>query len=497
MLNSIMIGITTIFEPMNFLAVLAGVISGMTIGALPGLSATMGAALIVPFTFFMEPIPAIAMLSALYCGATYGGSISAILVNTPGTPAAAVTTLDGYELSKQGHAGKALGTAVIASGLGGIFSVVILIFVAPQVAEVALKFADPEYFSLAIFGVSMVANISSDNELKNIIGGMIGIFLATVGMDSLTGFPRFTFGFSSLTSGIDFIPVMIGLFAFAEVLRQAQTYIKSETNTEIAGLLPSFSELWPLKWSMLRSAVIGTFVGILPAEGGTVASFIGYNEAKRWSKHPEKFGTGLLEGVAAPETANNAATGGAMVPTLTLGIPGSSTTAVILGGLMIQGLQPGPLLFATQPKFVYSIFVAMGLANILFLIVGLGGAKVFAQVTKIPIYILNPIVMVLCIIGSYSLSNNVADVWIMIITGLIGFAIKKVGFSPAPIVLGLVLGSLIEVSFRRAMTIHDRNYLIFFERPFSAIFLGLALLSILWPFITKTIKHRRQAQQDN
>jgi len=492
-----MIGLSAIFEPMNFLAVLAGVVSGMTIGALPGLSATMGAALIVPFTFFMEPIPAIAMLSALYCGATYGGSISAILVNTPGTPAAAVTTLDGYELSKQGHAGKALGTAVIASGLGGIFSVVILIFVAPQVAEIALKFADPEYFSLAIFGVSMVANISSDNELKNIIGGMIGIFLATVGMDSLTGFPRFTFGFSSLTSGIDFIPVMIGLFAFAEVLRQAQTYIKSETNTEIAGLLPSFKELWPLKWSMLRSAVIGTFVGILPAEGGTVASFIGYNEAKRWSKHPEKFGTGLLEGVAAPETANNAATGGAMVPTLTLGIPGSSTTAVILGGLMIQGLQPGPLLFATQPKFVYSIFVAMGLANILFLIVGLGGAKVFAQVTKIPIYILNPIVMVLCIIGSYSLGNNVADVWIMIITGLIGFVIKKVGFSPAPIVLGLVLGSLVEVSFRRAMTIYDHNYLIFFQRPFSAIFLSLALLSILWPFITKTIKHRRQSQQGN
>ncbi len=494
MFNSILMGFNAIFEPMNLLAVLGGVISGMTIGALPGLSATMGAALIVPFTFFMAPIPAIAMLSALYCGATYGGSISAILVNTPGTPAAAVTTLDGYELSKQGHAGKALGTAVIASGLGGLFSVVVLIFVAPQVAEMALQFADPEYFSLAIFGVSMVANISSGNELKNMIGGLLGIFLATVGMDALTGFHRFTFGFSSLTSGVNFIPVMIGLFAFAEILRQAQTHIETTTSTEISGLLPSFSELWPLKWSMLRSAVIGTFVGILPAEGGTVASFIGYNEAKRWSKDSDKFGTGLLEGVAAPETANNAATGGAMVPTLTLGIPGSSTTAVILGGLMIQGLRPGPLLFATQPKFVYSIFVAMGLANLLFLVIGLGGAKIFANVTKIPVYILNPIVLVLCIIGSYSLGNNVADVWIMIVAGVIGFVIKKVGFSPAPIVLGLVLGGLIETSFRRAMSIYDSNFLVFFTRPFSAIFLVLALLSISWPFIHKTIKHRRESK---
>ncbi|HKL12253.1 MAG TPA: tripartite tricarboxylate transporter permease, partial [Halanaerobiales bacterium] len=334
----------------------------------------------------------------------------------------------------------------------------------------------------------------SGNELKNMIGGLLGIFLATVGMDALTGFHRFTFGFSSLTSGVNFIPVMIGLFAFAEILRQAQTHIETTTSTEISGLLPSFSELWPLKWSMLRSAVIGTFVGILPAEGGTVASFIGYNEAKRWSKDSDKFGTGLLEGVAAPETANNAATGGAMVPTLTLGIPGSSTTAVILGGLMIQGLRPGPLLFATQPKFVYSIFVAMGLANLLFLVIGLGGAKIFANVTKIPVYILNPIVLVLCIIGSYSLGNNVADVWIMIVAGVIGFVIKKVGFSPAPIVLGLVLGGLIETSFRRAMSIYDSNFLVFFTRPFSAIFLVLALLSISWPFIHKTIKHRRESK---
>lgn len=488
MFDLLLIGIQQIFQPDNFLAVLTGVLSGMIIGALPGLSATMGAALVVPFTFFMEPIPAIGMLSALYCGATYGGSISAILVNTPGTPAAAVTTLDGYEMAKKGQAGKALGTAVIASGIGGLFSVIVLILIAPQIADLALQFADPEYFSLALFGISMVVNISSGNELKNLIGGLIGLFLATVGMDALTGFSRFTFGSVSMSSGINFIPVMIGLFAAAEIFTQAESYVKTETNTAISDLLPSFKELWPLKWSIFRSAIIGTFIGILPAEGGTVASFISYNEAKRWSKHPEKFGTGIIEGVAAPETANNAATGGAMVPTLTLGIPGSSTTAVILGGLMIQGLRPGPLLFATQPKFVYAVFIAMALANILFLFFGLVGAKFFAHITKIPVYILNPVVMILCVIGSYALSNNVADVWIMLVAGLAGFLIKKIGFSPAPIVLGLVLGEMVEISFRRSMSIFDGNFMIFFSRPFSAVFLSFALVSVLWPVIQKLIK---------
>jgi len=491
MFENFLMGLYSILQPINIFSVLVGVVSGITIGALPGLSATMGAALLLPFTFVMEPIPAIAMLSALYCGATYGGSISAILINTPGTPAAAVTTLDGYKLAQKGKAGKALGASVIASGIGGLFSVLVLMLVAPQLAKIAITFAAPEYFALAIFGLSMVTNIKSGNELKNIIGGLTGLFLATVGMDRLTGFPRFSFGNVYLLSGINFIPVMIGLFAAAEVFRLAETWDKSETiNTDFSDLLPKIDEILPLKWSILRSAIIGTFIGILPAEGGTVAAFISYNEAKRWSKHPEKFGTGILEGVTAPETANNAATGGAMIPTLTLGIPGSSTTAVILGGLMIQGLRPGPLLFVQQPNFIWSIFVAMAIANIFFLFAGLFGVKIFAQVTRIPINILGPIIMVLCVIGSYALHNSIADVWVMLIAGLIGSSFRKIGFSPAPIVLGMVLGELIEVSLRQTMIIFDNNLLIFFARPYSAVFLGLAVLSVLWPFIRKSFKKR-------
>jgi len=490
MTENLLLGLNAILEPANLIAIMIGVLAGVTVGALPGLTATMGAALVLPFTFAMNPIAAIAMLSSLYCGAMYGGSVSAILVNTPGTPAATITSLDGYELTKQGKAGKALGAAVIASGIGGLFSVVVLILLAPQIAKIAISFAAPEYFALAIFGISMVVNISAGSELKNLIGGLLGVFLSTVGIDKLTGYTRFSFGNADLMAGIDFIPVMIGLFAAAEIFRLADTWIKSNINLDFISELPKFKEFWSLKYSILRSSIIGTFIGILPAEGGTVASFISYNEARRWSKDSSKFGTGILEGITAAESANNAATGGAMIPTLTLGIPGSSVTAIILGGLMIQGLRPGPLLFVNQPRLVYSVFVAMAFANIFFLIVGLFGAKLFAQVTKIPTYILTPIVMSLCFVGSYALNNSVLDVWIMLIAGIFGFYMKKIGFSPVPIVLGLVLGELIEVNFRQAMTIFDDNLLVFFTRPYSAVFLTLALISVGWPFLSKHLRKR-------
>jgi len=486
MWDNLLIGISIMLEPTQIFSVFVGVITGILVGAMPGLSATMGCALILPFTFSMEPIPAISMLSALYCGAIYGGSISAILINTPGTGAAAMTTLDGYKLTQKGKAGKALGMAVIASGIGGLFSTIVLILFAPQLAKIAIRFAAPEYFGLTIFGISMVIYIKSGSELQNMIGALIGIFLSLIGMDAISGFPRFTFGNVHLTNGINFIPVMIGIFAAAEVFKQAESWVSREKiDTRIADILPSFKEMWPLKWSIFRSAVIGTFIGILPAGGGTIASFIGYNEAKRWSKNPEKFGTGILEGVAAPEAANNAATGGAMIPTLTLGIPGSSTTAVILGGLMIQGLRPGPLLFITQTKFVYSIFIAMAMANLMFLLFGLIGAKVFSQVTKIPTPLLTPIIIVLCFVGSYALHNNIADVWVMIIAGITGYFLRKINFSAVPIALGMVLGELIEISFRQSMSIFDNNFFIFFTRPFSATFLVLTLLSVTFPFIRK------------
>jgi len=491
MFEQLLKGALLIMEPYNFLAVLIGVIAGVIIGALPGLTSPMGVALLIPFTYGMKPIPALAMLTALYCGGTFGGSISAILVRAPGTPAAAATTFDGYPLAQKGQAGKALGTACISSSLGGLFSVFVLILLAPQLANFALRFGPAEYFALSLFGLSMLSSISEQSTLKNLIGGLTGVLLAMVGIEEISGFSRFDFGLPELMHGISFVPVMIGLFAGSEVFRQiARPGGIQLLAKNISVTLPTWQEIKEMRATMTRSALIGTYIGILPAEGGTIASFIGYNEAKRFSKHPEKFGTGILEGVAAPETANNAATGGAMVPTLALGIPGSGTTAVILGAMMIQGLRPGPLLFIQHVDLVYAIFIGMFLANLIFLVVGLVGAKAFAQVVRVPPYILTPIIMVLCVVGSYALNNNIADVWIMIVCGVVGYYMRRHGFATAPIVLGLVLGPLIEVNFRRALIIFDNNLTPFFTRPYSALFLVLTLLGLSWPYLRRLWSER-------
>lgn len=493
MLEQLLTGLLTILEPTNFLAVLFGVIFGIIIGALPGLTSPMGVALLIPFTYTMPKVPAICMLVALYCGGTYGGSIAAILVHAPGTPAAAATTFDGYPLAQKGLGGKALGMACVSSGLGGLFSVIVLILLAPVLADIAIKFGPPEYFALAVFGLSMISSLGSRSVLKNLIGGAIGVLIACVGMDEISGFGRFDFGITQLMDGISFIPVMIGLFAATEVFRQAEIGLrKVRIDRKISGLLPSLKDIKEVKTTMVRSALIGTFIGILPAEGGTVASFIGYNEAKRFSKHPEKFGTGILEGVAAPETANNAATGGAMIPTLALGIPGSGTTAVILGALLVHGMRPGPLLFMQHTEVVYSIFVGMFLANLIFLVVGLAGAKVFSQILRVPNYVLSPIILVLCMVGTYALHNNMADVWIMLLCGIIGYKMREYGFAAAPIVLGVVLGELIEISLRRSLIVFENNPFVFFTRPWSVLFIVLTILGLCSPMIREWIENRGQ-----
>jgi putative tricarboxylic transport membrane protein len=453
-------------------------------------------ALLIPFTFGMNKIAAISMLTALYCGGTYGGSITAILVHAPGTPAAAATAFDGFPLAQKGQAGKALGMACVSSAVGGIFSVICLIFLAPFLAEIAIDFGPPEYFALTVFGLSMISSVGSKSVLKNLIGGCIGVFLATVGMDEITGYSRYDFGLTELMDGVNFIPVMIGLFAAAQVFRQAEQGIKQiKLDKKITGLLPTWQDIKDVKGTLLRSSIIGTFIGILPAEGGTVASFIGYNEAKRFSKHPEKFGTGVLEGIAGPECANNAATGGAMVPTLALGIPGSGTTAVILGALLIHGLRPGPLLFVQHADVVYAIFAGMLLANLLFLGIGLGGAKLFSHIVRVPNYILNPIILTLCVVGSYALSNNMADVWIMLICGVVGYKMRAYGFAAAPIVLGLVLGELIEIALRRSLIVFNNNPLVFLTRPYSLFFIILTVLGLLSPWIRSAFERRAQKKE--
>jgi putative tricarboxylic transport membrane protein len=490
-LDQLLLGFMTIMEPMNFLAVFLGVLGGMIIGSLPGLTAPMGCALLIPFTYTMQPVPAITMLVSLYCGAMFGGSIAAILVHAPGTPAAAATTFDGYPLAQKGQAGKALGMACISSALGGLFSVVVLILLAPVLADLAIKFGPPEYFALAVFGLSMISSLGSKSVVKNLLGGTIGVFIACIGMDSISGFSRYDFGITHLMDGVSFIPVMIGLFAAAEVFRQAEKGVrKIVIDRKISGLLPTWKEIKSVKTTLIRSSLIGTFIGILPAEGRTVASFIGYNEAKRFSREPEKFGTGSLEGVAAAECANNSATGGAMVPTMALGIPGSGTTAVILGALLVHGMRPGPLLFIQHTDVVYAVFIGMFFANLMFLGLGLGGAKVFSQILRVPTYVLSPIILVLCVVGTYALHNNMADVWIMLICGLVGYKMKEYGFAAAPIVLGLVLGELIEISLRRSLIVFDNNAFIFFTRPWALTFIVLTVLGLCSPAIRSWVESR-------
>ncbi len=491
-MENLLHGMAILTDPFSLFVIFAGTLGGVMIGALPGLSSTMAVALLLPFTVSMDVIPAIAMLSALYCAGTYGGAITAILINSPGTPAACATSFDGYPLAEQGQAGRALGMAVWSSFIGGTFSVFALLLAAPALARLAYNFGAPEYFALALFGMSMLAAISGESAVKNLIGGAFGLLIATVGVDFTTGVERFTFGFPELLDGIDFIPVMIGIFGISELLTQAnvldRVYRRLAAEAVKLPTRDDFRKVWK---TMVRSSFIGTFIGILPAEGGTVASMIGYNEAKRWSKEPEKFGHGAIEGVAGPETANNAATGGAMVPTLALGIPGSATTAVIMGALMVHGLRPGPHLFIEQPHFLYAIFTAMMVANFLFLGIGIVGAKLFARITLIPNTFLWPGVFVLAMVGAYSLEQNVVDIYVMLVFGLIGYVGRRHGFSPAPIIMGLVLGELMENTLKQSLIIFDHNWLRFFERPIVDVFFVLTIVGLFSPLLFKMFQSRK------
>ncbi len=467
-------------DPFVIGLIVLGTLAGVLVGALPGLSSSMVVALLLPFSLYLDPIPAIALLSALYCAGTFGGSITAILINAPGAPPAAATAFDGYPLAVKGEAGRALGISAVSSACGGIFSVLVLLFAAPWLARIAYSFGPPEYFALAVFGLSMLSSISGAEPTKNLIGGCFGLLIATVGVDLTTGIERLTFGVPELYDGIHFIPVLIGLFAVTELLTQAQTLGLEKVSVAIKAVkLPTLDDFRRVKGAILRSSGIGTFIGILPAEGSTMAAMIGYNEAKRWSDEPEEFGKGSIEGIAGPEAANNAATGGSMVPTLALGIPGSATAAVILGGLQVQGLRPGPYLFDEQPGLLYGIFFAMLLANVLFLVFGLLGAKLFSRISLVPTTLLWPTVFALCFVGAYGLEQSLVDVWVMLFAGLIGFGLKRYGFSPAPIIMGLVLGGLVETSLAQSMIIFDQQWTGFLSRPISLVFFALALVSML------------------
>ncbi len=474
------------------LLLLCATLGGVVIGALPGLNATTGAALLLPFTLTMEPVAAISILTAIYCSATFAGAITAILINTPGTSASATTCLDGYPMAIRGEAGRALGLAVVSSTIGGVLSVFVLMLSAPLLARAAYSFAPPEYFALTVFGLSMLVSIGGGSPIRNLIAGAVGIFLATVGTDLLTSVKRYTFDVPHLYEGIGFVPVMIGVFGISELIAQAtRINDKRETITMKAIKLPSREDYKRVWKTILRSSGIGTFIGILPAEGATVASMIGYNEAKRWSKTPEEFGKGAPEGIAGSEAANNSATGGAMVPTLALGIPGSPTAAVILAGLLVHGLRPGPTMFTEQANFAFAIFWSMLFVNLLFLVIGLYGAKLFARVTLIPTQILWPSVFMFSVVGAYALDQSMFDVWVALIAGVLGYLMRLFGFSVVPLAIGLILGGMLEQRLGQSMVMLDEQWWLMITRPICAAFFAATALALFGPLCVGYLKRNR------
>ncbi|KUO58358.1 MAG: hypothetical protein APF84_15370 [Gracilibacter sp. BRH_c7a] len=481
-----------IFHLDTLMALIIGTFLGIIVGCLPGLTPSMGVALLLPLTFGMGPLEGITLLASMYCGAMYGGSISAILIGIPGDGAASATVLDGYPMTKNGNAGKALGMAAIASFIGGIIGVLILLSLSHVLAQFTLKFGPAEYFSLGVFGLTIVVSLSSKSLVKGLIAGIFGVLLSTVGVDKVSGIYRFTYGITDLTSGLDFVPVIIGLFAISSILEQVEASFQGHKanykDLSFRKLLPSWAEMKLCSSTFLRSGLLGTLIGVLPGAGGTISGFICYNEAKRFSKNSDKFGTGFIEGVAATEAGNNAASGGAMVPLMVFGIPGSATTAILLGAFVVHGLQPGPLLFIKSPDVAYGVILSMFIANFVFLAFGLLSVKPFARLLAIPVQWMNSAILLIAVVGAYCINLRVFDIGLMLFFGILGFLMKKNNFTTVPIVLGLVLGPIVENYFRRALITYGGDYSIFITRPISAALLLFALFSVAWPFISPRIK---------
>ncbi len=476
--------LSNLFEGFGYLAgiqpivaIVAGVILGILAGAMPGLSPSMGVALLVPFTYGMSPQIALILLVSIYIAANYGGSITAVTINTPGTPSAVVTSFDGYPLTQQGKAGIGLGISLVSSTVGGIIGTIILIFFSVPLARLAVRLHPAEYFALAIFGLTTVASLGGKNWPKAFLAAMLGLLINTIGIDPISGVKRFTFGTYRLFDGFALIPALIGLFALSEVFTRIEEFKldKGEETKYEKTQWPTILDYWKLKITIVRSSILGTLIGIFPGAGATIAAFLSYDLAKKFSKEPDTFGKGNPNGVAAAEAANSSSVGGALVPLLALGIPGSASTAVLVGALMIHDLVPGPLLFVERPDIIYSLFAALLIANVVMLALGLFGARLWVKVTIIPKKVLLPAILAISIIGSFAVHYSFFDVATCIGFGVAGWILKKYGYPGAPIVLGMVLGKLAETNFRRAVIMG--GYDIFFTRPVSLILLLLAVFS--------------------
>ncbi|MFI3207506.1 MAG: tripartite tricarboxylate transporter permease [Eubacteriales bacterium] len=478
--------VSALIAPFNLLMMNAGVFAGIIIGAMPGLSVVLAISLLLPLTFGMESIPGMFLLLGAYCGGTYGGSITAILIKTPGAPPSAATVMDGYPMAKNGRAGDALKIALVGSTIGGVVSCLVLMFLAAPVASMALKFGPTEYFSLCVFGLAIIASISADNLSKGLVAAGIGLLISTVGIDSTDGIPRFMFGNMNLLNGFDSVIVLLGMFAISEMLDKC--YVGVKKGEEVQGVSKTTIKVKEIvsHWKIiLKSSIFGTVIGAIPGTGGAIAAYASYDNAKRSSKNPEKFGTGCVEGVLAPEVGKNAVTGATLIPLLTLGIPGDSAVAVLLGALTMQGIFPGPELFTSEPFWVYTIMTGLLIINVFMYMQGAVLAKLFAKVAEIPFQILIPAVMMLCCFGAYSVSNSLFDVAMMMMFGILGFFFKRAGYPIAPLTIALVLGELTEENLRRAFLLSDGSATIFFTRPISLCFLILAAGSIILPMVRK------------
>jgi len=474
--------LSALMDPAVLFSITAGTIVGIIVGAIPGLTATMAVALLIPVTFGMPPLVGLALMGGVYSGGMYGGAISSILLSTPGTPAAAATAFDGYPMTKQGKGGTALTVATWASFWGGIFSTVALLLMAPALAKFSLRFGPPEYFVLAIMGLSSIVTLTKGSMVKGLMSGFLGLVLATIGMDPISGYMRFTFNVVDLYDGIPFMPALIGLFSVSQILDlTAETHIVEDLNDTIASIKRSRlpKGLGP---TITKGSIIGTIVGMLPGAGATIAAFISYNFAKQSSKDSDTFGKGNPKGVAASESANNGCVGGSLIPLLTLGIPGNSVAAALMGGLLIQGLIPGPELFSKYGAMTYGFILSLFLANIIFLVLGLYLAPYFAKVTSTPNALLIPGIAILSVIGSYAINNNMFDVWLMIGFGICGYFLEKGGFSTGALVLGLILGPIAELGFGQSLIMAGGSPMIFFERPLCILLWVITLLLMIPAF---------------
>ncbi|MDR1733005.1 MAG: tripartite tricarboxylate transporter permease [Synergistaceae bacterium] len=489
-------GLVPLLGVKPLLVILAGVVVGILGGAMPGISPSMAVALLLPFTFGMSPELGIVMLCAIYLAANYGGSITAVMINTPGTPSAVVTAFDGYPLARDGKAGIGLGVSLVASVVGGFVGIFILILFAIPLAELALKFWPAEYFALAIMGLTTVASLGGGKWVESFLAVLLGLLLNTIGMDHMTGSSRFTFDLVRLYDGFSFVPALIGLFAISEVLSNIETFNFHMEKIEVADLKsvwPTLKDYMKLKWTMLRAGVLGTVIGVFPGAGGTIASFIAYDVEKRLSSEPETFGKGNPHGVAAAEAANSSSVGGALVPLLALGIPGSASAAVLVGALMIHELRPGPELFTRSPLLVYMLFSSLLVANVVLLGLGAFGSRLWIKVSLIPKRILYPFIFVFSMIGSYAVRSSLFDVGVCFGFGLLGWILNRYRYPVSPIVLGLVLGTMIETYLQ--MTLMMGGVSLLFTRPISAVLLVISIALVAWPFIAD-MRDRKKRKKD-